>query len=221
MKSKQQLIKLIGWAMGLCLAVIILVGLFDTSSRSNFRAGWDSVDCCDEVGGMQERNLSRDFVKLSKINNEKNLLNDDRKDAAIKSLKEEETLYSYSYEEGTNKKPIYLTVLLIFSLIIYTIMFVSIVRLVKLFSKGEVLTKSTYKNLLLLAFSIILTPVVDYLYAYAEYLQQVSYINLPNFSVVNEAQFNVFLFLLGFIFLGLVVAVKIGIEIKEENELTI
>lgn len=103
----------------------------------------------------------------------------------------------------------------------YLLILIAFIRLISLFSKGEVLSKATYKNLLILAVCVILVPVFDYGYEYMDYMIKRDAFSNTNYQIVDESEFKSLTFILGLVFLGLVIALKIGVSIKEENELTI
>lgn len=224
--NNQQVLKLIGWGIALCLTLAIIHNVFISRHQESFKSGF-------ETGYKRTKNHNTgewlkypiDYVRLSSPQALPDRIENatDSIPAGNSNIKivPEDSLYSIWSKENIRTTTAKEWTLLLLGSIIYLTIFIVFINLIKLFSKGEVLHIKTYKNLLLLSFCVLLIPVFDYIFDYTVYTKMQTLFKGTAYEVVNTLKFDVFTFILGLVFLGLVVALKIGVAIKEENELTI
>lgn len=225
--NNQQILKLIGWSIALCLAAAIIHNVFLSRHQESFRSGYESgYTTTKDSNSVTWLKYPVDYVRLL---NSKNASN--RIDYATDSITydtgnkikivPEDSLYSIWSSKDVRMNTGLERGLLIVEIVIYLIIFITFINLIKTFSKGEVLHLKTYKNSLLLSFCILLMPIFDYTYDYVVYMQMQKLFSETEYEVVDTLKFDFFSFILGLVFTAFVIAIKTGLAIKEENELTI
>lgn len=104
---------------------------------------------------------------------------------------------------------------------LYIIMFISFIYFLKRLMKGKIFEKSTYNSLNMLGISMIVLPFVEYFYNYFIWISKSKTLKTINLELVNTNDFNSYLLIAGLFMIAFGISFRLGINIKEENDLTV
>lgn len=117
--------------------------------------------------------------------------------------------------------PFYFYFVLLVEFIVFGILVLNMILFIQKLINGEIFHQTTYTSLLYIGLTLILFPIADYLMMYIQWKAINELFIQTTFEVIKDFSFHFSWTVGGFMVLAMVMAMKLGIKIKEENDLTI
>lgn len=212
METKSKLyLRIIG---GLIILVSIL-SFFFSPSYEHFKQGFKQ-GLYDGQNGVCSTNETVTVKSNSDISLQENSLKKVNLIATVDTIDvtlKGETIYY--------RTPLYAHLFMFLIICIYSLMLITFIYFLGRLTKGEIFEKSTYKSLNILGFSAVIVPFLEYIHSCITFNTKAAVLQTVQLTMVNSNTFNFCSLLGGLLIIAFAIAFRLGIKIKEENDLTV
>lgn len=119
------------------------------------------------------------------------------------------------------KIPFYGYILLVIMMGLCGLALLTFIYFLRKLIRGEIFEKSTYKSLIILGFSFVASPFLEYFHNMITTNAKADVLKSVQLNLVNSNTFNFPELLVGLFIIAFAIAFRLGINIKQENDLTV
>lgn len=211
LKSNKLLLQLIGGS----LILIFIASIFQERITGAFMEGWNNASF-----SMENPMYRIKLLLESKAENhaQQTLFLTNGKEVQLENIKGS---YYVHFDIDLEKFPFYLHIVFMVALIVGIILLISMIRFIRNMVTGDILNISTCKSLLYLGLCLIVFAILDYIFCYIQLDTMKKLFIGTDYIVRQDFGFDFTWVMGGLIFLAVSVGIKVALQIKEENELTV
>lgn len=119
------------------------------------------------------------------------------------------------------KEPFYSKFFMLATMFFMMTMLLSLLFFIARLSKGEIYEKSTYNSLIILGISMPIISTLKYLYECSIWHAEAEALKQYNIDIINTNSLDFYMIIGGLFVIMIAFSLRLGINIKEENDLTV